>query len=81
MNYRYALGGTTLGAGATYVPSGAVAPQVNSCPVAVGPPVGGLAGNDNFVASAQSNLDGDANVSTWSVSVDHGAADCLIGIF
>ena len=81
VNYRYALGGTTLGAGATYVPSGAVAPQVNFCPVAVGPPVGGLAGNDNFVASAQSNLDGDANVSTWSVSVDHGAADCLIGIF
>ena len=82
VNYRYALNGITQAAGGSYVPAGAVAPQVNSCPVAIAGPAGvGVAGNNSFVGAAQSNLDGDANVSTWDNSVDHGAADCTVGIF
>jgi len=81
VNYRYTLGGTTIAVGASYVPTGAVAPQINSCPVAAAVPVAAVAGNNNFVAAAQSNLDGDGNVSTWGVSVDHGASDCSIGVY
>ena len=36
---------------------------------------------NNFVAVAKSNLDGDANISTWDSTVDHGANDCTIGSF
>jgi type IV pilus assembly protein PilA len=82
VNYRYVLGGQTIAVGASYIPTGAVAPQINSCPVAVGPPApAAIAGNNNFVASAQSNLDGDGNVSTWGVTIDHGAQDCTIGVY
>ena len=39
----------------------------------------GVLGNNNFVAVAKSNLDGDANVSTWASTQDHGATDCTTG--
>ena len=82
VNYRYGIGVTTLAVGATYVPAGPVAPQVASCPVAIaGPGAAGAGGENNFVAAAQSNLDGDGGISTWGASVDHGAADCTVGIF
>jgi hypothetical protein len=38
----------------------------------------------NFVAVAQSNLDGDAaavSISTWDSTVDHGANDCTTGVY
>jgi len=38
-------------------------------------------GDNNFVAVAKTNLDGDANVSTWDSTVDHGATDCTTGVF
>jgi hypothetical protein len=38
-------------------------------------------GNNNFVAVAKSNLDGDALVSTWESTVDFGAFDCTTGVF
>jgi type IV pilus assembly protein PilA len=82
VNYRYGLNATLLAAGASYVPAGAAAPQVNSCPVAIAGPAGvGAGGENNFVVAAQSNLDGDGAVSSWGASVDHGAADCTIGIY
>jgi len=53
-----------------------------SCPLAMAPPggVGALVQN-SFVASAQSNLDGDAAISTWDATNDHGANDCTTGVF
>jgi type IV pilus assembly protein PilA len=41
----------------------------------------GVLGNNNFVAVAKTNLDGDANISTWDATVDHGATDCTTGVF
>ncbi|OQW35138.1 MAG: hypothetical protein A4E20_09655 [Nitrospira sp. SG-bin2] len=41
----------------------------------------GAAGMNNFVAVAKSNLDGDAGISTWDSSVDHGATDCSTGVY
>ena len=41
----------------------------------------GALGNNNFVAAAKVNLDGDANISTWASTVDHGAADCTTGVY
>ena len=38
-------------------------------------------GNNNFVAAAKVNLDGDANISTWDSTVDHGANDCTTGVY
>lgn len=38
-------------------------------------------GDNNFVAVAKSNLDGDAAVSTWDSTVDHGSTDCTTGVF
>ena len=37
--------------------------------------------DNNFVAVAKVNLDGDANISTWDSTVDHGANDCTTGVF
>ena len=38
-------------------------------------------GNNNFVAIAKVNLDGDGLISTWDSTVDHGAADCTTGVY
>jgi hypothetical protein len=40
-----------------------------------------LAVQNDFVAMAKSNLDGDAAISTWDATVDHGANDCTTGVY
>jgi type IV pilus assembly protein PilA len=40
-----------------------------------------VASNNNFVALAQSNLDGDGTISAWDSSLDHGAFDCTAGVY
>ena len=73
VNYRYAADATALAAPVTVAAS---------CPLAIA----GLAGagplvQTNFIASASSNLDGDATISFWDSSNDHGATDCTTGVF
>ena len=34
-----------------------------------------------LLRSAKVNLDGDANISTWDSTVDHGANDCTTGVY
>ena len=84
--YLYAVDGKLLaGAGAalTYTPGG-TGGSVNSCTAAIAGVAGaGAAGDNNFVAMAKSNLDGDGatGISTWDSTVDHGAADCTVGVY
>jgi type IV pilus assembly protein PilA len=73
VNYRYIADATALANPVTVALSCAAA-------------IAGLAGagplvQANFVASASSNLDGDATVSIWDSSNDHGATDCRTGVF
>ena len=73
VNYRYIADATALAAPVTIAAS---------CPAAIA----GLTGagplvQTNFVASASSNLDGDATISFWASSNDHGATDCTTGVF
>jgi hypothetical protein len=79
VNYYYAVDSTVapvLGTGTGYTP-------VTSCPVAIAMAGGGAAlpVQNNFVASAKANLDGDPLISTWDAAVDHGAQDCTTGVF
>jgi type IV pilus assembly protein PilA len=78
VNFRYGVDSTVapaLGLGTGYTPA-------TSCPLALaGTTAAALAVQNNFIAVAQSNLDGDAAVSTWDSSVDHGANDCTTGVF
>ena len=75
VNYYYGVDATTVAAPGLYT-------TVTSCPVAIGgTSAQGALGNNNFVAMAQANLDGDANVSVWDSSVDHGATDCTTGVY
>jgi type IV pilus assembly protein PilA len=79
VNYYYAVDSTVapvLGTGTGYTP-------ITSCPVAIAMAAGGIgaAVQNNFVASAKSNLDGDPNISTWDAVVDHGSSDCSTGVF
>lgn len=69
-NFRYAVGGSNLPA--------PIAACLTPAVVASGVAVGGESG---FLASATSNLDGDAvpNISIWGASNDQGAQDCTIG--
>ena len=69
-NFRYATGGSAVVAP---IPACLAAPVVASG-TAVGTDIGVL-------ASATSNLDGDANISIWGASSDQGAQDCTIGVF
>ena len=53
-----------------------------SCPLAIaGTAAAALPVQNDFVAMAKSNLDGDAGISTWDSTVDHGATDCTTGVF
>jgi type IV pilus assembly protein PilA len=53
-----------------------------SCPLAIaGTAAAALAVQNDFVAMAKSNLDGDGAVSTWDSTVDHGANDCTTGVY
>ena len=79
VNYYYAVDTTVapvLGTGTGYT-------QLTSCPIAIAMAGGGAALpiQNNFVASAKSNLDGDPQISTWDSAVDHGATDCTTGVF
>ena len=73
--YRYGVDATTVAAPGLYT-------TATSCVVAVaGTAAAGALGNNNIVAMAKSNLDGDAGISTWDSSVDHGANDCTVGVY
>ena len=80
VNYRYGADPTFLAPPTTYT-------TAVSCPLAIAGTTGAaLAVQNNFVANAQSNLDGDAagattGISTWGSTVDHGATDCTTGVF
>jgi len=75
--YQYGVDATTVAAPGLYT-------TVTSCalyPAATMTTASGALGNNNFVAVAKTNLDGDATFSTWDSSVDHGATDCSVGSF
>ena len=75
--YHYGVDATTVAAPGLYT-------TITSCalyPAAAMTAATGALGNNNFVAVAKSNLDGDALISTWDSTVDHGATDCTIGSF
>jgi type IV pilus assembly protein PilA len=80
VNFYYAVDSTVapvLGVGGTGYTA------ITSCPIAIAMAAGGVAlpVQNNFVASAKTNLDGDPLISTWDSAVDHGAADCSTGVF
>lgn len=83
VNYHYAVNSTALPAASpTYHPTGTAPNSVASCPLAIAGANGAPTPNaNNFFAHAKSNLDGDAGVSTWTSTVDHGAVDCTTGIY
>jgi type IV pilus assembly protein PilA len=76
--YLYGVNAQTIAAPGLYT-------QATSCAAVAALANGGAGtgalGNNNFLAEAQSNLDGDALVSTWDSVVDHGATDCTTGVF
>ena len=78
VNYRYGVDSTvapTVGTFTGYTPA-------VSCPLAIaGTAAAALAVQNDFVAMAKSNLDGDAGISTWDSTVDHGANDCTTGVY
>jgi len=77
VNYVYGVDATTVAAPGLYT-------TATSCalyPVATMTAATGVLGNNNFVAVAKSNLDGDAAVSTWAATTDHGAVDCTTGVY
>ena len=75
--YQYAVN-TTLAPAAGYTgPASCATAPVGATGIAI------LAQN-NFVATATANLDGDNTAnwqSVWDSSVDHGAYDCTTGIY
>ena len=69
-NYQYRAGGSIV-----------VAP-IPACTLGAAPASGTAAvGNVGFVATAASNLDGDAAISYWASSSDQGSQDCTTGVF
>ena len=78
VNYQYGVDSTvapTMGTFTGYQPA-------QSCPLAVaGTAAAALAVQNDFVAMAKSNLDGDTGISTWDSTVDHGANDCTTGVY
>jgi type IV pilus assembly protein PilA len=73
--YRYGVDATTVAAPGLYT-------TATSCPLAIaGTAALGAIGNNNVIVMGQSNLDGDAGISTWDASIDHGANDCTTGVF
>jgi type IV pilus assembly protein PilA len=62
-------------------PSAVVAP-IQACVGGAAPQTGAVVANaTGFLASGQSNLDGDGTLSTWSASSDQGSQDCTPGVF
>ena len=77
VNFVYGVDATTVAAPGLYTTG-------VSCPLYAAAAMTAAAsavGNNNFVAVGKSNLDGDANVSTWESTVDFGAFDCTTGVF
>ena len=73
--YRYGVDATTVAAPGLYT-------TATSCPLAIaGTAALGAIGNNNVIVMGKSNLDGDAGISTWDASIDHGANDCTTGVF
>ena len=78
--FVYAVNSTlapALGTGTGYTP-------ITSCPIAIAGVAGAaLAVQNNFIAAAKANLDGDgvAGISTWDSTVDHGSTDCTTGVY
>ena len=68
--FRYMTGGSVV-----------VAP-IPACTLGAAPATGTMVLTDlGFVATANSNLDGDAVLSYWAASNDQGAQDCTVGIY
>ena len=78
VNFLYGVSATTVAAPGLYTTTTSCAAIV---PIALGGAGVGALGNNNFLAEAQTNLDGDAAISTWDSTVDHGANDCSTGVF
>ena len=75
VNYRYGADSTLVAAPGFYT-------VAVSCPLAIaGTAAVALPVQNNFVAMAKSNLDGDPGISTWDSAVDHGANDCTTGVY
>ena len=78
--YQYGVNATTVAAPGLYT-------EATSCAVAnAGTGATGAVGNNNFVAMARTNLDGNTaapntGISVWDSTVNHGANDCQVGQF
>jgi len=60
----------------------ALAAPIQACVQGAAPQTGAVVANaTGFLASGQSNLDGDGGLSTWSSSSDQGSQDCTPGQF
>ena len=75
--YRYGVDATTVAAPGLYT----TAVSCGLYPGVTATAATGALGNNNFVAVGKTNLDGDAGVSTWDSTVDHGATDCTTGVY
>ena len=75
--YLYGVDATTVAAPGLYTAAASCALY----PAATVTAATGVIGNNNFVAVAKSNLDGDAGLSTWDSTTDHGANDCTTGVY
>ena len=80
VNYLYATAAMTVAAPGIYTPTTSCT-AVTAAAFTNGATGAAALGDNNFIGAALSNLDGDANVSTWDVSVDHGSNDCTSGVF
>ena len=70
VRYQYVTGGSVV-----------VAP-IPACTLGAAPATGLMVLTDTgFVATASSNLDGDAALSFWASSNDQGAQDCTVGVY
>ncbi len=78
VNFLYGVNSTTVAPPGLYttVTSCAAAPVL-----ALAAAGAGALGDNNFIAVAQTNLDGTAPISTWDSTVDHGATDCTTGVY
>jgi type IV pilus assembly protein PilA len=77
VNFVYGVDARTVAAPGLYTP-------IVSCALYAGATMTAAVsaiGDNNFVAVAKTNLDGDAQVSTWNATVDHGSNDCTTGVF
>ena len=77
--YVYGVDGRTVAAPGLYTPATSCALYAGATATTA---ISALT-NNNFVAVAKVNLDGDgaAGISTWDSTVDHGANDCTTGVY